>query len=510
MQSENVIKIEEISVSLPDSWDWISLGETGEYINGFPFKPSHRENGGLPIIRIQNLTDRQKPFNRTTIEVPAEYHVMKGDMLVSWSATLDVFLWHGEPALVNQHIFKVLPDTRIIHHQLLFYWLKIAIPQLLDTEHLHGSTMKHINRGPFLAYKIPLPPFPEQTRIVAKLEELLSDLDAGVEELKEAQKKLAQYRQSLLKAAVEGALTAEWRKLNQPEETGGQLLQRILKERRAHWEAKQLVKFKDQDKPPPKDWQAKYSEPVQPDVSNLPELPEGWVWATMDQMAIEQKYGSSAKTNEDKTGVPVLRMGNIQDGELDWRELKYLPITHDEFPCLYLKDGDLLFNRTNSPELVGKTAVYRSHISPCSYASYLISVRLSDYYIPELASAYINSIHGRLWVKSVVTQQVGQANVNGTKLAALAIPIPPFEEQKEIAKLLDELRSASSEQIKNVEFSLHQTAAQRKNILKAAFSGQLVPQDPDDEPASVLLERIRDERAKQTKTHKSRSGKVSA
>ena len=121
-------------------------------------------------------------------------------MLVSWSATLDVFVWHREPALVNQHIFKVVPDTRVIDKRLLFHWLKIAIEQLLNTEHLHGSTMKHINRGPFMAHKLPLPPAGEQTRIVEKLEELLSDLDAGVAELKAAQKKLVQYRQSLLKA----------------------------------------------------------------------------------------------------------------------------------------------------------------------------------------------------------------------------------------------------------------------------------------------------------------------
>lgn len=124
----------------------------------------------------------------------------------------------------------------------------------------------------------------QQTRIVAKLEELLSDLDAGVAELKAAQKKLAQYRQSLLKAAVEGTLTAEWRTQNTPSETGAQLLERILAERRTRWEAKQLAKFKEQGTAPPKDWQKKYPEPVRPDTTDLPELPQGWVWATLSQV----------------------------------------------------------------------------------------------------------------------------------------------------------------------------------------------------------------------------------
>ena len=369
----------------------------------------------------------------------------------------------------------------------------------------HDDVKSAANTIPIL-----LPPSAEQTRIVAKLEELLSDLDAGVAELKAAQKKLGQYRQSLLKAAVEGALTAEWRTARKvgagetDQETGAQLLERILTERRALWEAKQLAKFAEQGKAPPKDWRKKYPEPVQvqPDTSNLSELPKGWVWASVDQLTDEQKYGSSSKTNEDSTGVPILRMGNIQNGDLDFSNLKYLPADHDEFPGLYLQDGDLLFNRTNSPELVGKTAVYRSQVSPCSFASYLISVRFSRCYIPELASTFINSAYGKHWIKSVVVQQVGQANVNGSKLAALAIPLPPLEEQKEIVSSLQAQTNEIVEQLKNVYTSLKQSAAQRKNILKAAFSGQLVPQDPNDEPASRLLERIRAERAERGKLPK--------
>lgn len=201
-------------------------------------------------------------------------------------------------------------------------------------------------------------------------------------------------------------------------------------------------------------------------------------------------------------------MGNIQDGDLDFSNLKYLPADHEEFPGLYLQDGDLLFNRTNSPELVGKTAVYRSQLSRCSFASYLISVRFTQSYIPELASTFINSAYGKHWIKSVVVQQVGQANVNGSKLAALAIPLPPLEEQKEIVSSLQAQTNEIVEQLKNVDTSLKQSTAQRQNILRAAFSGQLVPQDPSDEPASVLLERIRAERAAQASVKMPRGRKV--
>ncbi len=160
----------------------------------------------------------------------------------------------------------------------------------------------------------------EQARIVAKLEELLSDLDAGVAELKAAQKKLAQYRQSLLKAAVEGALTAAWRAKNKPTETGEQVLQRILTERRARWEAKQLAKFKEQGKTPPKDWQNKYPEPVQPDTTDLPEVPEGWVWASVDQLSFVVRGASPRPAGDPRFfggEIPWITVGSLTAEQLD-------------------------------------------------------------------------------------------------------------------------------------------------------------------------------------------------
>ncbi|TCK18993.1 type I restriction enzyme S subunit [Thiogranum longum] len=483
-----------VAAKLPQRWAEATVGDLAEYINGFAFKPAHRTATGLPIIRIQNLTDSTKPYNRTTLDFPEVYKVKNGDLLVSWSATLDAFIWRGEDAWVNQHIFKVVPIKKLFDPGLLYYWMKIAISEMIDTEHLHGSTMKHINRGPFLAHKTYIPPLNEQVRIYNKLEEVFSDLDNGVTELKAAQTKLTQYRQSLLKSAVEGTLTQQWRETHKPKETGTQLLERILIERRKRWEESKLQEFKEKGKKPPKDWQKKYPEPVEPDTSELPELPEGWVWATIDQLAVDKKYGSSSKTNDDSKGVPILRMGNIQDGDIDYTNLKYLPKKHSEFPRLLLNDGDLLFNRTNSAELVGKTAIYRDIGRPCSYASYLISVTFSESYLPDLAAYFINSTLGKAWILSVVNQTAGQANVNGTKLGALAIPLPPIEEQNEIVEKTRQAQEEIKLQLEAVSVSLKQIEAQRKNILKSAFAGELVGQDPNDEPASILLERIKVER----------------
>jgi type I restriction enzyme S subunit len=150
------------------SWQKKELGSIANFINGFAFKPAHWSSKGKPIIRIQNLTDSRKPFNYSTIDVAEKYHVTKGDLLVSWSATLDVFEWDKEDALLNQHIFKVVPDYARVDKNYLRFALRGAIESMM--KFTRGSTMKHVNRGDFLGTNIPLPPLPVQKQIAAVLE----------------------------------------------------------------------------------------------------------------------------------------------------------------------------------------------------------------------------------------------------------------------------------------------------------------------------------------------------
>jgi type I restriction enzyme S subunit len=200
---------------------------------------------------------------------------------------------------------------------------------------------------------IPKAPLKEQTRIVEKLEELLSISTRNVAELKAAQKKLAHYRRSLLKAATEGSLTAEWREKNKVQETGAKLLERIL-ERRARWEAKQLAKFKEQGKTPPKDWQAKYPEPVKPDTADLVALPHGWVWVSLDQMSLMIRNGLSQKPSVEPIGFPILRINAVRPMSVNLREARYLPLTDEEATEYVLDEGDLLATRYNgSVDLLG-------------------------------------------------------------------------------------------------------------------------------------------------------------
>src|SRR5947209_15554874 len=140
----------------------------------------------------------------------------------------------------------------------------------------------------------------------------------------------------------------------------------------------------------------------EPQVANRVSIPPGWAWTTLGECSEFLQYGTSAKTSIDATGIPVLRMGNLrQDERLDLDDLKFLPASHDEFPALFLQNGDILFNRTNSAELVGKTGVYRGIPAPCSFASYLIRIRLHECVLPTLISAFLSSGHVRRWIKSV-------------------------------------------------------------------------------------------------------------
>jgi type I restriction enzyme S subunit len=481
---------------LPKGWAWATVGDLAEYINGFAFKPTDRSVSGLPIIRIQNLTDPDRPVHLTQRRVPDEYRVRTGDILVSWSATLDAFRWGRGEALVNQHIFKVVPNSVAVHAPWLLHWLRLAIVQMQDTEHLHGSTMKHINRGPFLAHRVPLPPLKEQVRIASALEDVLSDLDAGVDELKTAQAKLQRYRQSLLKAAVQGDLTSDWRAANPPAETGAALLQRILAERRARWEAAQRAKAEASGKPLAKGWQAKYEAPSEAAASALPQLPPGWAYASADQLSWEGlANGRSVPTAE--AGAKVLRLTAIRRGQVDLAEHKCGDWTAAEAKPFSVTKGDLLIVRGNgSLQLVGRCGLVGDVPFQVAYPDTLIRLRvMTDLVAPAWLAAVWDSQLVRSHLEGRARTSAGIYKIAQPDIQSAPVPVPPAAESLEALRLLHDQLEVSDAMQSAIDKSLARCTAQRQNILRAAFAGQLVPQDPADEPAEVLLARLRSGRA---------------
>ena len=501
---------------LPKGWVETSLGELSDWgSGGTPSRSNPAYFGGaIPWVTISDLKDGVvlstfASITEAALENSAAKLAPVGSILVALYGSIGKLGIAGIPVTTNQAIAYSLPNKWAFDSKYLYHYLRAERRNLLALG--SGVTQKNIYLGDLKAYRFPLAPRHEQTRIVAKLEELLSDLDAGVAELKAAQKKLAQYRQSLLKAAVEGALTAEWRAKHQPLETGAQLLQRILQERRARWEARQLARFAEQGKTPPKDWQKKYPEPVQPDTSGLPELPQGWVWASLDQLALDSSYGTSVKCGYESQGASVLRIPNVIARKLVLDDLKFASQPLDLHKSEYLAPGDILVVRTNgSVSLVGRAAEVTEPLPGDFYfASYLLRVRcLETSVVHRWVSALLASRQGRSWIESRAASSAGQHNLSLSTLLTIPIPLPPIVEQAEAMNALEAVLLSVSEQEQFLDKSLQQSTAQRQNILRAAFSGQLVAQDPHDEPASVLLERIRAERAAQGAVKKPRGRKA--
>ncbi len=364
------------------------------------------------------------------------------------------------------------------------------------------------------AVDLPVPPRAEQTRIVAKLEELLSDLDAGVAELKAAQKKLAQYRQSLLKAAVTGELTAKWRAARALSESGEaengqQFLQRILTERRAGWEAKQLAKFKAQGKTPPKDWQKKYPEPVQPDTSGLPELPEGWVWASVDQLSESVRNGLSKTPNTTQCGFPIFKINAVRPMTVNFDAIKHIEIDQNEAADYWVEVGDVLATRYNgSVDLLGVFGMIKDVSVRTLYPDKLIRMKpVTGVELGAWMEVCGNVGLSRKHLVSRVKTTAGQTGISGDDLKKTPIPLPPVAEQEVTLAVLKDRLQAVQELGLPIELGLKQSTAQRQNILRTAFAGQLVPQDLADEPASVLLARIRAERAQREAVKKPRGRK---
>lgn len=328
---------------------------------------------------------------------------------------------------------------------------------------------------------IPVPPLNEQKRIVSKIEELSSKLDSTFDLLSRTKLQLKSQKSSLLKSAFLGELTKDKRN-NNSYDSVEQLMEKIKNIRYKQEMKLQKIPLPDEDE------------------EHFHLIPDSWKWVRVGNICLKLQYGTSEKANNDSSGIPVLRMGNIIDGELNFEDLKYFSKDWGKKDEFLLKPGDVLFNRTNSAELVGKTALVENYHTSAVYASYLIRAKVaSEIVLPQILSYYTNSIFGKMFIKSVVSQQVGQANVNGTKFAMMDIPLIPLKEQVELVNKIETGISLIHNISREMDARLQNLLSLKSSILKQAFEGKLVAQDPNDEPAKVLLQKIKQGRKLQIK-----------
>jgi type I restriction enzyme S subunit len=327
-----------------------------------------------------------------------------------------------------------------------------------------------------------------------------SRLDAAVVSLERAETRLEAFRASVLKAAVEGRLVPTEAELarseRRPYEPADVLLARILKERRRRWEEAELVKMKAAGKTPKDDsWKKKYEEPEAPKTSTLPGLPQGWCWATLDQLLGEPL--ANGKSVRDGSGFPVLRLTSIKQGGVDLDECKRGDWADIDPHNYTIKPDDFLIVRGNgSIHLVGRGGRVTEGVREVAYPDTMIRARVvPQALIPALLPHWWDGPTVRTHIERRARTTAGIHKVNQTDLAQTPLPLPPLSEQTRILEEIDRVVSVSSASGEQVKRASLRAARLRQSLLKWAFEGKLVVQNPADESADVLLARIRSERS---------------
>ncbi len=469
-QTDKEVDYEQDLHELPAGWSWIALGEICDAINGRAFKSTEWRESGVPIIRIQNLKDSTASFNYFQGDLDAKHKVNAGDLLFAWSGTpgtsFGAHIWNGPNAALNQHIFNVQFDRKQLDTKYLCYALNQNVSRYV-AQAQGGVGLAHITKSKFMASKVPIAPLDQQKRIVAEIEKQFSRLDEAVANLKRVKANLKRYKAAVLKAAVEGRLVETEAELARREgrgfETGEQLLQRILETRRSQW----FIPGRGQGK-------GKYKEPAAPETTALPELPEGWVWASVDQLIGDSLIGLDRgrdQQNSEGIGTPYVKMNNVtMVGEVTSEGMVYVDASRDEKERFNLQADDLLFNTRNSKELVGKVGIVRGLPNGAIYNNNLMRLRAVDGAVPNFLCSQMCSDGFRRRMDLVKKATTNVAAVYAKDLFPLPLALPPIAEQHSIVAEVDRRLSLLRETEAQVDANLRRATRLRSAVLHKSFS----------------------------------------
>lgn len=480
--------------TLPLSWAKCQFGEVASIVAGGTPNASEPENfqisGGIPWITPADLSGyRDKYVSRGARNLSeigyascSAKKLPAGTVVFSSRAPIGYVAIAKEEISTNQG-FKnfVLPAE--LDSTFVYYYLQHIKPYAESIA--TGTTFKEISGASAAVLPLLIAPLAEQKRIAAKLDTTVEQVQRCRDRLARVSPILKRLRQSILAMAVSGRLTQDWREEQANIDQVGS--------------APGETSVFDNDKcdlpgvSKADDIQSKEYEDT-----------EIWPKVFLGDVATGLSYGSSAKS-ERQGAVPVLRMGNIQNGKLDWNDLVF---TSDplEIEKYRLEKGDLLFNRTNSPELVGKTAVYKGE-QPAIYAGYLIRVKCTERILPDFLNYCLRSPAGRHYCWQVKSDGVSQSNINAKKLAAFRFGLPPVDEQTEIIRRAESLFALVDSLQTRLTAARNVADQLIPALLAKAFRGELAPQDPDDEHASELVERLIASHSAEANKRRRRAGK---
>jgi type I restriction enzyme, S subunit len=509
-----------------DGWKEMPLGEVVSQVLDFrgrtPLKLGMAWGGGtIPALSAINVRDGRLDLTRTPhFGSDALYDRWmtqgdpeRGDVLITTEAPLGNIAQVPDDRryILSQRVILLKPRKGLVEPNFLALQMRGAHFQSLLNDNRSGTTATGIRQSRLVELRLQVPPLNEQRRIVAKLEALQSRSRRAREALDAVPPLLEKLRQSILAAAFRGDLTKDWRAQNPNPEPASALLARIRTERRKKWEEAELAKLKAKGKPPTNDsWKAKYKEPEPVDTTGLPELPEGWCWASLSDLAWDCGYGTSEKCSYEAAGAPVLRIPNIARGLVDLGDVKRTLHT-DDMRDLFVAPGDLLIVRTNgSRDLIGRAAIVTETLpEPTSFASYLIRFRLvTGGSAPAWVGQYWESSFIRTKIEEHAASSAGQYNVSLGELSGCPVPVAPFAEQSEALRAIHKAMETHLTVERSVADAFLHSGELERALLAKAFRGELVPQDPSDEPADVMLSRLKGDVPAESPRRRSRGAKA--
>ena len=484
---------------LPQGWAECCLGDVIKIQNGYAFPSKEFQEDGVPVIRQSNLAGDRVLIegcvylDKKWLDARPDFILRKDDVLIGMSGSVGKLCIYNldRPALQNQRTGRIVPLSGV-HVEWRFIWEYLNTIEQLLLKKGKGMGVLNVSASDIESLPFRLAPLPEQRRIVAKLEQVLARVDACRSRLEQVPTLLKHYRQSVLAAACSGRMTEDWREEQRTEIAVFDLVRIGLEERLSATRTDSELR--------------KIHDIIAYGGEEALDIPDNWSTVALEKVALSFDYGTSARSSESGK-IPVLRMGNLQRGEVDWSDLAYTSDEH-EISKYLMKPNTVLFNRTNSPELVGKTSIYRGE-QPAIFAGYLIRINhIEALVVPEYLNFCLNTIRAREYCRSVKSDGVSQSNINAKKLAKFDIPLPPLSEQQEIVRRVTALFTLADQV--EARYAQAKTHVDRltQSILAKAFRGELVPQDPADEPAAVLLTRIQAARGTGKPTRSGRRGRV--
>jgi type I restriction enzyme S subunit len=456
--------------TLPKGWLEVPFEELLVKLTNGTTTTQHKEPPGIPVSRIETISEAKINFQKVRYirdispEIRERFILEAGDILFSHINSDSHLgkcalykggqeLLHGMNLLLMRVSSAATPE--FIEQYLTYlrargYFIQIA---------QHAVNQSSLNQTKINRIPIPLPPLAEQKRIVAKIEELFSELEAGEASLRQARRQLGVYRQSLLKQAFEGKLTQKWRTQN-PAKLGKPLI-------------------------------ASTTLDVEPGP-----LPAGWAWQTLLEVAdVTGGLTKNAKRDSLPKRIPYLRVANVYSNELRLDEIKDIGVTSTEAEKVRLLKGDLLIVEGNgSLDQIGRVAAWNGSVPDCGHQNHLIRARCHPNAHYAFVLMFLLSPHGRDVIEKQAASTSGLHTLSVSKVQRLPVPLCSLPEQQEIVRVLDEQFEAIERNERELEAALQRSEALRQSILKKAFTGRLVPQDPADEPASALLARLLAER----------------